>query len=86
MFESCLRNYKVEILQRVSTFLFPQYRLHPNGGSNGLFRVSGLFKAKMLGDNVGLNGVFALSLHKIGCTSAIEASFIAFGLRYLCKT
>ena len=30
--------------------------------------------------------IFALSLHKIGCTSAIEASFIALGLHYLCKT
>ncbi len=27
---------------------------------------------------------FILSLHKIGCTSAIKASFIAFGLHYLC--
>ena len=27
----------------------------------------------------------SLTLHKIGCTSAIKASFIAFGLHYLCK-
>ena len=42
-------------------------------------------KGRFLGKMFGRNDFSLLSLHKIGCGSAIKVNFIALALHYLCN-